>query len=91
MVSGQSGRTSGLAKSGIQEEYQRPFVRHCASGFRMTTVSIIEKGAGSVDVSARPAFPKTRSTSGKDFRIWSCFCRRACAPVTEMPGRVVGM
>ena len=29
------------------------------------TVSIMESGAGSVEVSARPALPSTRSTSGK--------------------------
>ena len=57
----------------------------------MTVVSIMEKGAGSVEVSARPALPNTRSTSGKDFRIRSCICRSRLASVTEMPGSVVGM
>ena len=35
---------------------------------------IMEKGAGSVEVSARPAFPKTLSTSGILLisRSWSC-------------------
>ena len=57
----------------------------------MTVVSIMENGAGSVDVSARPALPKTVTTSGNDFRIRSCVCSRRPASVTEMPGSVVGM
>ncbi len=57
----------------------------------MTVVSIIENGAGSVDVSARPALPKTRSTSGKDLRIRSCVWSSRSASVTEIPGSVVGM
>src|SRR3954463_3336993 len=61
VVSGQRGRRTGLTKSG-QDEYQRGRVRHWEVGLSTTTVSIIEKGAGSVDVSARPALPKTRST-----------------------------
>ncbi len=64
IVSGHSGRSNGLTNPGRREEYQRGFKRHCGSGFKTTTVSIIENGAGSVEVSARPAFPKTRSTSG---------------------------
>ncbi len=55
------------------------------------TVSIMEKGAGSVDVSARPDFPSTLATSGKPMRIRSCDCMRRWASVTEMPGSVVGM
>ena len=38
----------------------------------MMIVSIMEYGAGSVAVSARPALPKTRSTSGKLLMILSC-------------------
>ena len=38
--------------------------RHCSGGLSETTVSNIESGAGSVAVSAWPALPKTRSTSG---------------------------
>src|SRR5512135_1746680 len=67
--SGQMGRSRGFRKSGIQEEYQRSFALHWLSGFRTTVVSIMEKGAGSVEVSARPALPKTLSTSGKLLRI----------------------
>ncbi len=54
-------------------------------------VSIIEKGAGSVEVSARPALPKTLETSGKLFRMRSCVWRSRLASLTEMPGSVVGM
>ena len=56
------------------DEYQRGFSRHSASGLSTMVVSIIEKGAGSVEVLARPALPKTRSTSGKVRRIlsWTC-------------------
>lgn len=61
-------------------------------GSRSTmVVSAISNPAGSVAVEARPAFPKTLLTSGKEGRILSCRCRmlRACA--TPIPGRVVGM
>ena len=57
----------------------------------MTVVSIIENGAGSVDVSARPALPITRSTSGNDFSTRSCVWSSSSACATEIPGRVVGM
>ena len=70
---------------------QRSFGRHSAGGFSTTVVSIIENGAGSVDVSARPALPNTETTSGKDLRIRSWVSRRRWASVTEMPGSVVGM
>ena len=39
--------------------------RHWSCGFSTMTVSIIENGAGSVDVSARPALPSTRLDFGK--------------------------
>src|SRR3970040_2447330 len=90
--SGQTRRQSrSLSHSGDQDEYQRGFGRHSVGGLRMTVVSIIENGAGSVEVSARPAFPNTRSTSGNDLRIRSCTWRRRVASVTDSPGRVVGM
>ena len=69
--------TSAFSHSGAHEEYQRSLWRHSVGGFRTTVVSIIENGAGSVEVSARPALPKTRSTSGKDFRIRSWVCKQA--------------
>ena len=55
----------------------------------MTVVSIIENGAGSVEVSARPALPNTRSTSGKDLSTRSCVSSSSFACCTEMPGRIV--
>ena len=77
--------------SGSQEEYQRSFLRHCSFGLRTTVVSIIEKGAGSVEDSMRPALPKTLSTSGKLLSTRSWASSRREASVTEMPGKVVGM
>ena len=65
--------------------------RHAVSGRSATVDSIIESGAGSVDVSARPALPNTRSTSGKVRRILSCVSIRRCASAMEMPGSVVGL
>src|SRR5512134_3333276 len=91
MRSGQMGRNRGFRKSGIQEEYQRFFGLQWLSGFRITVVSIMENGAGSVEVSARPALPKTRSTSGKLFRTLSCRSIRSWAWATDIPGSVVGM
>ena len=46
--------------------------RHCDSGLSVIVVSNMSSPAGSVAVSARPAFPHTWSTSGNDFRIPSC-------------------
>jgi hypothetical protein len=80
-----------LSHSGAQDEYQRSLARHCSCGLRTTVVSIMEKGAGSVEVSARPALPKTRSTSGNDLSTRSWTWSRRLASVTEMPGSVVGM
>ncbi len=91
MWSRHTWRRTPASHPGAQDEYQRSFFRHSDSGFRRTVVSIIENGAGSVEVSARPALPNTRSTSGKDFRTRSCTCSSRSASVTEMPGSVVGM
>ena len=71
--------------------YHVAVLRHCDFGLSWITVSIMEKGAGSVDVSARPDFPSTLATSGKLMRMRSCVCIRRCASVIEMPGSVVGM
>ncbi len=65
--------------------------RHSLSGLRMIVVSIIESGAGSVAVSARPILPKTRSTSGKLAMMRSVRWSNSLAPCGEMPGSVVGM
>jgi hypothetical protein len=66
MWSGVIRRNSTLSHSGAHDEYQVSRVRHSDLGLRVTTVSIIDSGAGSVEVSARPILPSTRSTSGKE-------------------------
>ena len=86
MRSRQKDRSGVLSHSGAHDENQRGFSRHSASGLRTMVVSIIEKGAGSVEVLARPAFPKTLFTSGKVRRILSWICRAAWASATDMPG-----
>ena len=65
--------------------------RHSCSGFSVTTVSNMLSGAGSVGVSARPALPKTWSTSGNCLSIRSCVWIAARAWVIDMPGNAVGM
>src|SRR2546430_5255203 len=64
IVSGVKWRKTDLAVSGAHEEYQVGTRRHSERGLRMTSVSSMDSGAGSVEVSARPAFPSTWSTSG---------------------------
>jgi len=59
--------------------------RHCPGGLRVTTVSNIESGAGSVGVSAWPALPNTVATSKTCFksRSWIGECeslRRSTCP-----------
>src|SRR5512138_3764576 len=70
--SGQIGLSIALRNPGAQFEYQRSLPLHWLCGLRMTVVSIMENGAGSVEVLALPAFPKTRSTSGKVLSSLSC-------------------
>src|SRR5262249_45007061 len=74
-----------------QLEYQRGTVRHSDSGLSTTVVSTIENGAGSVGEVTRPAFPKTRSASGKERRMRSWIWRMRWASVTDIPGSAVGM
>ena len=57
--SGVMRRKTRAAQPGAQSEYQVSTFRHCSGGFSTTTVSIMDSGAGSVEVSARPAFPRT--------------------------------
>ena len=83
--------SSLLDQSGAHREYQRFLGRHSEGGFRFTTVSTIESGAGSVDVSARPALPCTCTTSGNDMSTRSWACSHWLASATEIPGSVVGM
>jgi len=90
-VSGVMTRSAPFIQSGAQDEYQVSFFRHSDLGFRVITVSSMESGAGSVEVSALPALPNTRFTSGKPFRMRSVTCRSFCASVMEMPGMVVGI
>ena len=66
-------------------------LRHCSGDFRWTIVSFMLTGEGSVDVSARPAFPTADSTSGKLFRISSCLLMIFRASSTEIAGSVTGM
>ena len=79
------------AGSQVHPEYHVVTGRHWSCGLRTITVSIMESGAGSVEVSARPDLPNTVSTSGKllMMRFWTCI--NCCASVTERPGNVDGM
>ena len=54
-----------LRPLGRPAEYHVSTLRHSVCGLSTMIVSIMENGAGSVDVSARPAFPSTRSHLGK--------------------------
>ena len=84
-------RSKDLPHSGAQREYQVGTRRHSARGFRTITVSSIDSGAGSVGVSARPAFPSTRSTSGNRLMMRSVAWSRCCAFAIDIPGAVDGM
>ena len=66
-------------------------LRHSAGGLRLTTVSTISSGAGSVAVSARPVFANTLATSGTSIRIWSCCWIVRVIVWIDAPGRVAGM
>ena len=73
---------------------QLPTVRvrqRSGSVWSCTTVSIIERGAGSVAVSARPILPCTLATSGKRLMSLSVCCSSSFDLVTLMAGSVVGM
>ncbi len=65
--------------------------RHSSSGFRAMVVSNMARGAGSVAVLARPAFPNTDCTSGKLARMLSCLRMASWAARTLIPGSVMGM
>ena len=64
---------------------------HQERGRKLTTVSTMSIGAGSVGVSARPAFPTTWWTSGKLRVIASRRFRSSPTCVMFTLGRVVGM
>src|SRR5450759_1446968 len=91
MWSGVTRRKIPVAQWGAHDEYHVSILRHSVWGFNTMIVSIMENGAGSVDVSARPAFPMTDTTSGNCLMMRSWTCISFCASVTEMPGRVEGM
>ena len=55
------------------------------------TVSIIEIGAGSRGVSARPSLPTTDSISGISWKAMSCFCSTSRASPMEAWAMVVGI
>ncbi len=79
------------AQPGAQPEYQVSAFRHSDFGLRMMTVSSMDRGAGSVDVSARPALPRTLWTSGNCRMMRSVTWRTFWASVIDRPGMVVGM
>ena len=54
-------------------------------------VSYMSSGAGSVAVSARPALPRTRSTSGNEASTLSWYRMMSRAWAMATPGTVVGM
>jgi hypothetical protein len=61
--------------------------RHCSRGLNWMVVSNISSGAGSVAVSARPALPKTRATSGTVLIMRSVCCSSSLAFCADSPGR----
>src|SRR5258708_3044351 len=65
--------------------------RHWPGGLKVTTVSNIESGAGSVDDSACPALPKTVWTSGILLSCRFCIWRTFVVSLIDMPGTAVGM
>jgi hypothetical protein len=65
MRSGVMRRSTGFSHAGAQSEYHVSLARHSLSGLSRMTVSNIDSGAGSVEVSARPALPKTRVHLGE--------------------------
>jgi len=84
------GISTALPKSAISESMVTPG-GHSASGFRLTMVSDISMGAGSVAVAARPAFPNTLATSGNPLMIRSWVWSSSAALVTDSPGWLTGM
>ena len=82
--------SAALSISATSLSFVMPF-RHLDFGCRSTVVSIIVSGAGSVDVSALPIFPKTRSTSGKALSFLSICWTIQPASRFGSPGSVVGI
>ena len=65
--------------------------RHAASGLRLTIVSVMFTGAGSVEVSARAIFATTEASSGKFWMASFCFLTISIACGSEIDGSVTGM
>ncbi len=65
--------------------------RHWSRGLNWMVVSNISSGAGSVAVSARPAFPKTVCTSGTVLMSLSVCWSNCDALETDRPGNADGM
>ena len=84
------GNCSALSNSAVRLSIVTPG-RHSLFGLSDISVSNISDGAGSVAVAARPALPRTETTSGKPRMMRSWVCMSSAALVTEMPGNVVGM
>jgi len=64
---------------------------HSSFGLKMTTVSVMLMGAGSVAVSARPILPTTISTAGSAAMMRSCSRMSSVALVSEMEGSAMGI
>ena len=79
-----------VSSSAIKLSCVRPG-RHCSRGFNCTTVSNIDSGAGSKALSARPALPNTRATSGTLRICASCHCKSRRAVSMGMDGTEIGM
>ena len=65
--------------------------RHTASGFKLTIVSVMLTGAGSVEVSARAILATTDATSGNCWMAAFCFFVISIAWASEIEGSVTGM
>ena len=65
--------------------------RHWSRGLSWIVVSNISIGAGSVAVSARPALPNTRATSGTVLIMRSVCCSNSPALAADSIGSAVGM
>src|SRR5438105_9069886 len=65
--------------------------RHWDSGLRLTIVSVMFTGAGSVEVSARAIFATTDATSGAVWMAAFCFLVISIAWDREIAGSVTGM
>ena len=92
LTSGHSNARGSLSQPGQSEKRRSTgMYSYSTLGRRVIVVSIMDRGAGSVAVSARPILPWVVKTSGKRWMILSVCCSNSFALVIEMPGKVVGM